>query len=201
MVLSSISKIDDFADIFETGEAFLPGALRVSARVDSDIDKAAEMVRALYFSEYKPEAPIELCWSQGRKRFDLIGATFTEVVLLSQRTTDLLLSSNVTGWSTYPVRIFDKDGSVVDGYSGLSVLGRCGPQQPERTQHETRLGRLGAPYPVRKGFYFDEHSWDGSDIFCPAGSTFKLVTRRVKDLLESAKITNINFCALDQLEL
>jgi len=50
------------------------------------------------------------------------------------------------------------------------------------------------------GLYFDEASWDGSDVFRPLGTAHVLVTQRVKDLLEKSKMTNLRFEALTSIE-
>lgn len=53
----------------------------------------------------------------------------------------------------------------------------------------------------RVGWYFDESSWDGSDFFTfSAGGFAILVHERVKRCFEEAKVTNVLFERLDQVE-
>lgn len=55
-------------------------------------------------------------------------------------------------------------------------------------------------FPILKGLYFDERSWDGSDIFRPSDDTaWIFITNRVKNVL-SAKTKNIRFVPLEDVE-
>jgi hypothetical protein len=52
------------------------------------------------------------------------------------------------------------------------------------------------------GLLFDPASWDGSDLFMPAGkNSWKFVVQEVKEAFEKAKVRNIDFTPLDQMEI
>jgi hypothetical protein len=54
----------------------------------------------------------------------------------------------------------------------------------------------------RRGFYFDEDSWDGSDFFMEERPTdWIFVTRRVVDLFRLNKIRNVQFERLTEMEI
>jgi hypothetical protein len=60
----------------------------------------------------------------------------------------------------------------------------------------------GGRFPVLRGFYFAEESWDGSDLFMetrPTGWIF--ATRRVVDLFRVNKFRNVQFERLDEMEI
>jgi hypothetical protein len=59
----------------------------------------------------------------------------------------------------------------------------------------------GGVFPWWRGYYFDEESWDGSDIFMPTErSLVFFVVDRVRRALNRAKVRNIDLVALDQME-
>jgi hypothetical protein len=54
--------------------------------------------------------------------------------------------------------------------------------------------------PGWKGLFFDDASWDGTDVFTPVHSGFVCVTRRAKELFEETAFTNMRFVALADVE-
>lgn len=193
----SISKDGFFDRLYEVGENFDPGALRVAFRGRSG-DEAYRIATSAFRGEPQ-DAPIELCQREGSIATDWIGGTTVALKLVSARICEILDRSRITGWSTYPVTITRNDGTQVTGYAGLAVLGRCGARQ----RHGTPTQSLNGPSDdgsLRKGFYFDEGSWDGSDVFSPVGTTFVFVVERVKKLLEEAGATNVSFISLSELD-
>ncbi len=149
--------------------------------------------------ERSPARPLEAVWAMGR-------ATPGEIALgrsigwyyLSPNTQQLLRDHGVTGWTTYPMNLYRKDGALCPGYAGLSVIGRCGPVQEDRSVRVPDQNRRpGTPDLV--GIYFDESTWDGSDLFCPAGTNALLfATAKVKDLFESCKLSGFRFTPLNE---
>ncbi len=123
----------------------------------------------------------------GGKAGDLIwgGAS---ILLASSRVMDLLSANGMTGFSTYQARIV-RGNTVVEGYSGLAVSGRGGPNDPKAYAGGfipgTTIRRIDGLHPTQ---------WDGSDFFTLddiPGAV--LVTERVKKLLVKEKVTNCNF--------
>lgn len=106
----------------------------------------------------------------------------------------------LSGWRTYPIDLFGKDGLRIPGHQGLAVHGRCGPIDDNRSVkfHEIYPGGV---FPAWRGLYFDPASRDGSDLFMPAGEAgWILAVDAVKRAFEKAKATNLLFTALDQVE-
>jgi hypothetical protein len=90
---------------------------------------------------------------------------------------DLLVSEGLTGWSTYEVEVFDRDGEVLSDYVGFTVTGRVGPlAEPEGD-------------PAR--FVFDPVTWDGSDFFRPSNSGNEFITARARAAFRAANVRNI----------
>jgi hypothetical protein len=121
--------------------------------------------------------------------------------LISDKFLDVL--RGFTGWQTYAVRIVGRGGDEVPGYHGLSVTGRCGRIEWEKSE------RMILPPPVPegrtmagwRGMYFSPSSWDGSDVFVPDDeSTYVIVTDEVRAAAERARLTNVIFTRLTEFE-
>jgi hypothetical protein len=136
--------------------------------------------------------------SGGVEPRDLIWTT-AMIVVISNRVVELLCANRFTGWKSYPVTVSGTPKSI-PGYVGLSVTGRCGPLLPARSAR--RLKEMPGGLKERRiGWNFDETSWDGSDIFTfDDGGAARLVHERVKQSFEDAKVTNVKFERLDQVE-
>ena len=79
------------------------------------------------------------------------------------------------------------------------MLGRCGPIDNSRSEIiQKRLP--GGWVPHWKGLYFDPATWDGSDIFQPEGTGYILVVESVKRALVRAKVKNLVFKRLDEID-
>lgn len=142
-------------------------------------------------NEFKPGAPFLVHYGLGSKLRDFVWVS--TVPLVHDRVIQLLTLTNATGWGTYPVQLFDRNDREVQGYSGLSITGRCQSMFLDKAhslvvydEYPTGL------YPSYKGLYPTLDSWDGSDLFTSAdGRTgFTVVTAKVRDVLVNAGITN-----------
>ena len=106
--------------------------------------------------------------SGGRKLVDFINTGWGDVPgPVSDRVIGLLRDGGFTGWDTYPVEVFLKDGSRLPGYRGLMVTGgECDTDISLSEQVDT-IG----PWPYGqadvclKELPIVLDSWDGSDMF------------------------------------
>jgi hypothetical protein len=193
----STSKVfPGFDKIFALEEPGNSTAFRVNA--DLERDDAFALTRA----EIQPSRPVSLTWAMGRaKPVEVIRATLVAPIVISDSVVQLLRSHGFTGWSLYEVQVQGKQGQSIPGYSGLSFPGRCGPIDYSQSVKVPRVRPAGI-FPVHIGLHFDPASWDGSDFFMPAGkNAWKFVVQEVKQALEKAKVRNIAFTPLDQLEV
>jgi len=133
---------------------------------------------------------------------DFLWAGLTPLVCISQRVVDLLEENQFTGWSTYPVEVYDRHGEKLPGYHGLAITGSAGREDLSRSQIITKPARTptSKPYDVYRGLYFDESKWDGSDIFCILGTSTKVVTQSVQAAFVRAKVNNVRFERLTEVE-
>lgn len=111
-----------------------------------------------------------------------------------------LEDEGLSGWDTYAVEVSGKDGSTIPGYRGFVITGRCGPVDDRRSIQVPKVYPAGT-FPVWKGVFFHEESWDGSDFFMPEGSSgWMFAVERVVDAFRRAKIRNVEFTPLAEVE-
>lgn len=114
---------------------------------------------------------------------------------VSDRVIGLLRDGGFTGWDTYPIEVYLKDGSKLPGYQGLTVTGRCNGLDPAATEQIDIVGY----YPngwsdlFFRGFPLDLKTWDGSDIFIAPKTSYVFISKRLHDSLKDHRISNIRF--------
>jgi uncharacterized protein DUF1629 len=185
----------DSDTIYQMHNAFLHGALHVQSA--SEIDDTA-----LIRGEITRTEPVVFKRYMGGKPRDLIGTTYGSLFLVSDRILEVLESNGFKGWKTYPVLVYGKQRELIAGCHGFQVIGRCGPLTLE---HSTKVWK--EPYVPEgeghyswRGLYFDPGTWDGNDLFIPEVGTDVLVVEPVKEALERAKVRNIEFTRLAEVE-
>lgn len=145
-----------------------------------------------------PTVPVRCEWFMGRRKpADFIFTSWANPMVVSDRVVALLRDSRLTGWSTYPVEVIGKDKTVISGYQGLAIVGRCASPNPELSRPRENV-YPGGVFTDWYGFYFDESSWDGSDLFMPTTTFHVLATEAVMRLFKKNKVTNVEFTRLDE---
>ena len=115
------------------------------------------------------------------------------------------MNASGESWRGFPLpdtqsscEITSRKGEPFGGYSFLQVLGKCAPIDDTKSilvEKEYPAGR----FPAYKGLFFEEGSWDSSDIFSPLGFTMTVVTERVAQILKSEKIRGVEFVPLTEI--
>lgn len=185
----------DCSSAYALGEGFRRGALRFTAL---EAPRYVDLARG----EYSPRVPIEFVQLEGRTAYDMLGTDYGVLKLCSDTVIRAFEQHRLTGWATFPVRLSLKDGSVLKGYHGLAVTGRCGPID-DRFSEEVilpPLGPGGSSERGLRGLCFDPSTWDGSDVFTPQTAAAIFVTHQVMTALQNARVTNISFARLSEIE-
>jgi len=107
----------------------------------------------------------------------------------------------VTGWEgAAPVVVASKSRKPVSNYALFVVTGRSGRFDNSLSVQTDWLLR-GKPTgkKVWKGLYFEDGTWDGSDVFAPSGTARFIVTSKVKAVLERVQATNIKLEPLSEV--
>jgi hypothetical protein len=162
---------------------------------------------ALLRGEIYPDTPVMYRRLSGKNAYDFVYTSSLSVRLISRRVEDLLRVNGFTGWTTFPARLFGVRHIELEGYSGLSITGRCGPIDPRKgalrawpTNHlknkhanEATLScydRPTTPFSTLVGTYFDENTWDGSDLFLPGDWSSVFITQQVRDAFTNANMVH-----------
>ena len=112
-----------------------------------------------------------------------------------------LRQHSVTGWATFPINLVSGGFNLSRHYEGFAVSGRCGKIQNLRSTKVTCLPPPGGrSYEAYKGLYFEEESWDGSDIFMPEDISYIIVSARTQAILNDASFSNLDFVRLPDFE-
>ena len=111
------------------------------------------------------------------------------VFVVSDRLVNVLLDNNITGWKTYPIIVYDKKGTAINGYHGFTVSGRGGTMLAPMDERGNIIGHP-------ECIVWDSCQWDGTDIFW-IKPNYVVVTERVKDVLKEARIDSLSFDRLD----
>lgn len=155
--------------------------MRSEALVEHPLDYDSER---LLRAEVSPEEPFLLEHSEGKKYYDLVGYQDTANFAISEKFYSLLVKNEVTGWKTYNINI----KNLKKKYYGFQVTGRC-----------SKLIE-----PKEKGFYtgykFDFETWDGSDFFTPIGTTIIFCTKKVLEIVQKNRVSNIEMTNIDSVK-
>lgn len=181
-----------FEHIYELEGPFDDGKTFFAMHDDVDDD-------ALQRAESVSDRPLVAKWNLGApKPGDIASACTIGILFISERVRGLLKKYKLTGWSTYPVALYDKAGKLCEGFVGLSITGRCGPQN-EECGELVHGQNLNAQFPQFRGIYFDESTWDGSDFFLSGRRGRRVfVTEAVKRVFEDNAIANVMFTPLTE---
>ena len=145
--------------------------------------------------------PVIFRQEYGKKITDMLDTGFVSLFLISDKMLRVLEENKITGWETYPVKVYDKKGNEVEGYHGFSITGRSGPVNYDNSEIiKKQLAPKGPPSKYYKGLYFGYEEWDGSDFFITKGSFHIIVTKKVVQAVKKAQLTNIRFECLKDFE-
>jgi len=197
----SISKVD-YNSLYRLTDPFAAKPLRL-ALTGYSRSLTWEQLVGLYTGRFQPDQPVQLLAFKGGRLMDVLWTDFTLLVVISQRLVELLRGNSITGWSTFPVEVSGRKGERLPGYYGFAIVGRAGPIDTTRGELVIKPPVVpgGAPRQVRRGLYFDETRWDGSDVFVLGQGGFIVVRAKVKHVLDRAQVRNILLTSLVDVEL
>jgi hypothetical protein len=147
---------------------------------DQDLDWVA-LLRA----DVEPAKPIRFRHRVGRVPRDMMMGGTPYLLLISDTFVSVLETHAFTGWTTYPVEVRRKRGEVIPGYSGLAITGRSRPI-PDADPGAASAGVVELAALVRR-------TWGGSDLYLGGDSGGIVVTKRVRDALRAAHVSNVTF--------
>ena len=185
---------------FELTDPLAVEPFRLRSRLPEAAKTDGVDIRSISQGKARIQCPVQFDATQGTEATDILWTQLVTPVCISDKVVSLLNVSNVSGWSTYPVEVFDTEGILQPKYHGLAVTGAACEADYSRSTVVEKLSPAprGKSYEVFRGLYFDEDQWDGSDMFWVGG--LRVVVARVKALFEDAGIENVKFVPLIERE-
>ncbi len=136
--------------------------------------------------------PILFKQESGKRLDNMLNTGTVSIYLISDRFKNLLIDNAFTGWKSCPVKIIDLQGNVIEGYSGLSITGKCGSIDYGKSEViEKPFGSSGNMEKYYKGLYVVLDEWDGKDFFLPENNMGIMITERVAKAINANRFTNI----------
>ncbi|MDE0431098.1 MAG: hypothetical protein OXH98_15150 [Caldilineaceae bacterium] len=174
---------------------------RLRSRLPGDAEAQGVDLNALSRGESQTKGPIQFDAAQGSKATNILWTQLVTPVCVSGRVIRILSENEVSGWSTYPVEVFDPEGELLADYHGLVVTGGVCDADYSRSAVITKPppAPRGKSYDVYKGLFFCEDQWDGSDMFWVGG--VRVVVDKVKTVFEKSGIENVAFTPLPEREI
>ena len=198
----------DYSQLYVLGDPFSNRYMRLTVQrdaryIEADYDAFEGLVRAVFRGDPWTKPPLKLTHLKGGQPADFVWTDYPPITVISQRMVDLFSEHRFTGWTTYPVEIYDKKGSRLSNYHGLAITGRAGGEDYRRGSviDKPPIVPNGAPFQVLRGFYFENDYWDGSDFCITSGYLPIIVTKRVVKVLTEIKVGNIEFTNLLEREI
>ncbi len=147
--------------------------------------------------------PLKLRVAMGGGFKDILWCTFSPIIVISQHIVDLFSAYGFTGWSTYDVEIRDRDDRIKCGYFGFAITGEASSQDLRRADviEKPSITPEGISYKVLKGIYFEKNVWDGKDFCLMENNISCIVTEKVVQAFRRARIRNVRFIQLAQVEI
>ena len=167
-------------------------------RADIDGIEEADANGALLRNAWVPDRPVIARHAMyGAVPADVVWTRPLSVVLFHERVIASLEEEQLTGWTSYRARVYDKAGMPHDTYRAIAVTGRCGPLDRRKSVPLTSSTPDVRRY---KGLFFDETQWDGSDFFmAPDETLWVFTTDRVRRCFESRKFKNVSLTPIAEV--
>lgn len=180
----------DYSNFYLWNDPFRSRPIRLAWKGGGDF----YWVSSVCHGETMPSEPVVLTPDSGSQWEDVLWST-ADTLVISQKLQDIFREDNIRGWGTYPVKVYDRNKTLILGYGGLSITGRVGEQDVYRGEVIRMPPPVpgGQSYEVLKGFFFENDFWDGNEICFAGRSGYIIVVKRVVDMIKKAKIKNVGF--------
>ena len=144
--------------------------------------------------------PVTFKQESGKKFTDILDTGWTSLYLISDRMKKILEENKLTGWRSYPIKLYDKKDNEIFGYHGFSITGQCAQINYEEAKIiEKRIVPDGPLVKYFKGIHIDLDKWDGTDFFSPIRNYGLFINKKTAEILSKNKITNL--CLEDVVDI
>lgn len=146
--------------------------------------------------------PVVFKQEYGNKLQDILDTGWASLYLISDKMKAVLEENALTGWKTFAVKVLDKKGQEIqEGYHGLSITGRCGKIDYNKSEIiEKLLVPNGPLVKYYKGLHIGWDEWDGTDFFLSEKTLWTIITKTAAEALKKNRLTNIRLENLAEIE-
>ena len=195
------SRTIDHREFYELSDPLAVVPFRLRSRLPDDAQAEGVNVQLLSQGRSQLKKPIQFDAAQGLEATDFLWTQLVTPVCASERLIRILSENEVSGWSTYPVEVYDREGNMHPCYHGLAVTGAVCEADYSLSTVVTKPPPTpnGRSYDVYRGLYFKEDEWDGCDMFWVGG--VRVVVDRVRKIFEQNKVSNVRFTPITEREI
>lgn len=138
----------------------------------------------------------------GKQLHDVIDTTYSSLYLISDNMRNILTKNGVTGWKTFPIKIYDKKNNEIPDYWGFSITGRCDSEVRYRKDSIIEKQLVpNAPFSkYYKGLNIDFTKWDGTDFFIAKHYLRPIISQKAREILVKYNLTNISATNINDIE-
>ena len=199
--MTSLSRPFDYGKLYEFADPLETGPYRLRSRLPVEALQERKKLHLLARGETAITEPIQFDAAQGDEATDVLWTQLVGPVCVSGRVVRLLEENKISGWSTYPVEVYDQQGNPLPDYHGFAVTGVVCKADYGRSAVVSKPPPTlrGKGYDVYRGLYFDESQWDGSDMFWVDGVL--VVVDKVYRLFKTHKVVNVRLITLLEREI
>lgn len=194
-------KIEDF---FILGEKLPSATLQahpenLNFSADGKTDDVVSLLKGNYDNI---DFPVIFKQAYGNRLDDVLRTGHGILFLISDRMYKILKDNNFSGWRIFPIRLLKRNGTEIIGYHGLSITGKCGSIDYEKSDKvEKSVIPNGPPFIFYKGLHIGINAWDGTDFFLPDDYLGIVCTKRAETILRKSNLTNLVFENLAKIEI
>ena len=116
----------------------------------------------------------------GKKWADVLGFYDSTNLIISDRVKTALEQHEMKGWGSFPINIIGFEDKKYHAFFPVTVVGKILNLEAVNNYETDHCE-------------FDLSTWNGDEIFTNAETLNTVCTKKVKDLLESIKTTNVEF--------
>jgi hypothetical protein len=153
MDLTSASPLLDYTAFFRLSDPFSTRALRLTTQGISDWLTAEEANSLAWGRVIELAGPLKLRGYQGRQATDVLWTALPPLKCISLKTVAAFTERQLTGWTTFPVEVYDRQGEHLSQYCGLAITGRAGRRDQSKSTivEKPALTSRGQPHQVYRG--------------------------------------------------
>jgi len=190
--------------LYDFGSKLLSSTVQAHAKGlnrGADHDELSDHLKLILGDYGNIVFPVSFHQEYGKNMTDILDTGYSSLYLISDKMVRTMQEHKLEGWKTFDCKLFDKKGNEVHGYHGLSITGRCGEIDYSKSEIiKKQLVAGGSITDYYKGKYINPETFDKGDFFLPKNNYGPIINTRAMKALSGARLSNIRFKALSEIE-